>query len=353
MIHKECITKEWITEVSKQNRNADTILVQKVVRALIILEGLSESKLEFIFKGGTALMLLLNSSKRLSIDIDIIMPTNQENLIDTLTGIALQKGFIRVEEQKRKVASNIAKAHYKFFFACSLNNDKEDYVLLDILFEKSHYTNLVRTAIASTFIKDDGEASSVTTPDFNNILGDKLTAFAPRTTGIPYFKKDKPMGMEIIKQLYDIGNIFERMDDIASIKKVFANFAKVELKYRNQTEDINLVIDDIINTSLAICTRGQAGDANFEVLQLGIKQVGAFIFCESYQIEKAITHASRTAYLAMLIKSDAVAIEFYNTGIDMKDWIIEQPFTSKLNKLKKSDPEAFFYWHRTCLMLKQ
>ncbi|NDP20272.1 MAG: nucleotidyl transferase AbiEii/AbiGii toxin family protein [Paludibacter sp.] len=40
------------------------------MRALLLLEGLKESELEFIFKGGTTLMLLLNRTKRFSIDID-------------------------------------------------------------------------------------------------------------------------------------------------------------------------------------------------------------------------------------------------------------------------------------------
>jgi len=73
MIQQETLTIEWIEKVSKANRNADKILVEKVIRALLLLEGLANSGLPFIFKGGTALMLLLNSTKRLSIDIDIIV----------------------------------------------------------------------------------------------------------------------------------------------------------------------------------------------------------------------------------------------------------------------------------------
>jgi hypothetical protein len=46
-------------------------LVEKVIRALILLEGLTESGLDYVFKGGMALMLLFNSGKRLSINIDV------------------------------------------------------------------------------------------------------------------------------------------------------------------------------------------------------------------------------------------------------------------------------------------
>ena len=66
MISKECITLEWIKKVSAQNKNADKILVEKAIRTLLLLEGLVEEKLDFVFKGGTSLMLLLDSTKRLS-----------------------------------------------------------------------------------------------------------------------------------------------------------------------------------------------------------------------------------------------------------------------------------------------
>lgn len=62
--------------MSKQHRNADKILAEKVIRALLLLEGMTKQKLYFVIKGGTALMLHFNSTKRLSIDIDIILPKN-------------------------------------------------------------------------------------------------------------------------------------------------------------------------------------------------------------------------------------------------------------------------------------
>ena len=71
-----------------------------------------------------------------------------------------------------------------------------------------------------------------------------------------------------------------------------------------------------------------------------------FIFSESYHIEKAITHASKAAYLATLIKHDSKTIEKFITQLQMKDWTIGEPMNTKLNRLKKSNPEAFFYWYK-------
>lgn len=73
MIQEECFTKEWIDKVSEKLHYNDKNLIEKVIRALSLLEMLVKSGCPFVFKGGTALMLILGKeANRLSIDIDII-----------------------------------------------------------------------------------------------------------------------------------------------------------------------------------------------------------------------------------------------------------------------------------------
>jgi len=348
MIDKEKITIEWIEKVSKANRNADKILVEKVIKALLLLEGLVKQKLSFVFKGGTALMLHLNSAKRLSIDIDIIMPKKADNLNETLDKVATEQGFIRKEEQKREAKTKIDKAHYKFFYTPLHKTSKEEeYVLLDILYEAVQYKKLEEIKIQSSFVPEKDAPLTVQSPCLEDITGDKLTAFAPNTTGIPYFKKEDSMSMEIIKQLYDIGNLVDNVSDIETIKSTFKSFATTELSYReleNLTEQD--VIEDIYQTALCIVTRGADGKGNFDELQKGIQRISRFVFSENYHIEKAIGHASKVAYLAILIKNGTTKIEKYDNPNQMKEWIIGEPMNLKLNRLKKSNPEAFYYWYK-------
>jgi predicted nucleotidyltransferase component of viral defense system len=221
MINQEKISAEWLNQVSKQHRNADKILVEKVIRALLLLEGLAKQKIDFVFKGGTALMLHFNSTKRLSIDIDIILPNEIKNLESVLDTIAKEQGFLRKELQHRSTNSKIKKEHYKFFYTPLHKTKKdEEYVLLDILFEEVNYANIISLPIQSDFVPKSGKAIDVNVPSLEDILGDKLTAFAPNTTGIPYFKKEDSMSMEIIKQLYDIGNLFDAVSDLETIKTI-------------------------------------------------------------------------------------------------------------------------------------
>jgi predicted nucleotidyltransferase component of viral defense system len=312
------------------------------------LEGLVKQKLSFVFKGGTALMLHIKSLKRQSIDIDVIMSVKPENLDDLLDTVASEQGFLRKELQQRNTNSKIDKAHYKFHYNPIHKTSKdEEYVLLDILFEEVQYKNLVELKIKSSFLPEKEGSLLVKSACLEDITGDKLTAFAPNTTGIPYFKGKDSMSMEIIKQLYDIGNLFDNVTDLETIKTTFEKFAKTEFKYRevNTLTEQN-VLEDIYQTSLCIATRGSDGNGDFDQLQQGIQRVSRFIFSESYHIEKAITHASRVAYIATLIKYDAKTIEKYSDPLQMKDWIIGEPMNTKLNRLKKSDPEAFYYWYR-------
>ena len=227
----------------------------------------------------------------------------------------------------------------------------EDYVLLDILVGQIPYSNISQVEIVSRFLPMSEPKVLVKMPSVNDLLGDKITAFAPNTTGIPYFRHGKSMSMEINKQLYDVACLFDLFDDIGVLKNTFNRIAEEELSYRESnnisTKD---VLDDIFQTALCISTHGMQGKGLFDELMAGIRKVNGFIFSEPYQIDKAIVCAAKAAYLSALIKSGASEFEKYRDPSQIKDWRIEQTEYNKLNKLKKTSVEAFFYWHKACTM---
>ncbi len=347
MIDKQTYSIEWINEISKNNRNADKILIEKVIRALTLLTQLKIEKLDFIFKGGTALMLMLDKPSRLSIDINIIISDKSVDLSKIFNQIIETEAFIRYEKQSRFVNNTIEKAHFKFFYNPILKtHSKEEYILLDILFEKNPYTSLIKTPVKNPFLKITGEPINVITPSIEDILGDKLTAFAPNTTGIPYYKGDKSMSMEIMKQLFDVGKLFDEAKNIQIVQNTFENIASKELQYRKQVKNTIDVLNDIIETSLCIATREKLGNCLFSEIQHGINRIKNFIFSERFLIENVIVAASKAAYLAYLIKDKQENIELFSTKIDLKNIMIKNPAYNKINKLKRSLPEAFYYWNK-------
>jgi hypothetical protein len=187
----------------------------------------------------------MNSTKRCSIDIDIIVSKKQD-LDEFLNFFLTEQGFTRFELQERKANTDIEKAHYKFFYEpIHKSNLAEDYVLLDVLFEEPHYTKLLDWPIESSFVQQDGEPVLVKIPSHEDILGDKLTAFAPNTTGIPYEKNGDSRAMEIMKQLFDIGSLLDVVEDTGIIGQTFGIFATTEIGYRKCETDINGVLEDV------------------------------------------------------------------------------------------------------------
>src|SRR5690625_4212124 len=101
MIDQSKLTDKWVQQVAGEH-NADPLLIEKVIRALLLLEGLVKQDLTFVFKGGTALLLHFDSTKRLSIDIDIILPNKEINLEEILTAVVEEQNFTKFELQERK-----------------------------------------------------------------------------------------------------------------------------------------------------------------------------------------------------------------------------------------------------------
>ena len=181
MINKECFTTEWIAQKSIELKYNDRNLIEKVIRAFSLLEMLAASGCPFYFKGGTSLMLILgDGSHRLSIDIDIMCPPGT-NIEEYLKDYA-QSGFLEYQlVERRQAGKDVPKSHSKFFYQVAFKgqSDATSFILLDVLYEDCHYhkTNIID--IVSPFIKVDGKPQKVTVPSVEDILGDKLTAFAP------------------------------------------------------------------------------------------------------------------------------------------------------------------------------
>ena len=346
MIHPESRTLAWIETVANENNIRDIALVEKTIRAFSLLEALVRSGCPFLFKGGSSLLLHFDSSRRLSIDIDIICPPGTR-IEDYLEKYSAEYGFGNVELVQRISRTDVPKQHAKFFYEVSYPaGGKQDKILLDVLFEETHYVNVIEAPIQSRFLKQQGEPVMVKLPSKEDLLGDKLTAFAPHTTGIPFFKGDKNCSMEICKQLFDIATLFDSISDLTVTMETFQRFASTELQYRKgDASYLQAVLSDIYDTAFCIMQRGQYRPEEFELLQDGIKRVRGFIHSEVYSIERAITNAAKAAYLSKLIEKGITEIKHYNPGESsmLADAVIQSPMPTKLNKLKKTNTEAFFY----------
>ncbi|MCA0349887.1 MAG: nucleotidyl transferase AbiEii/AbiGii toxin family protein [Bacteroidetes bacterium] len=344
MINNETHTLDWILNLkSKLGKRIDPKLIEKVVWALTLLEQLKVNGLNFTFKGGTALLLATEKPKRFSIDIDIITEHSEKEIIAVLQKIKADKVFLDWEDDNnRKHTPDAPIGHFKTYYKSVVDGNIEP-ILLDLLYTPNPFPEVREVPIKHPWLSTSKEEVIITMPTFDAILGDKLTAFAPKTTGILY-SKNRPI--EIIKQLYDIAFLFDNITNLGIVRSSYNKVVKEEIGFRKLDITATEVLEDTWKACYTLAERDTKSE-EFNHLQLGIRNFTNFTI-DRFSIDEAITAAAKVAYLTKLLQAEKeIQIERFKNPLEIKNWIIEDLEYNKLNKLKKNNPEAFYYWYKS------
>lgn len=342
MINSETHTIDWIINLkNKLGRRIDPKLIEKVIWALTLLEQLKIKGLNFTFKGGTALLLATEKPKRFSIDIDIITEHSEKEIIAVLQKTVEENIFLSWEDDNnRKHTPNAPIRHFKAYYKSVVDGNTEP-ISLDLLYTKNPYPEVRELPIKHPWLSTSKEEVIITIPTYDAILGDKLTAFAPKTTGILY-SKNRPV--EIIKQLYDIAFLFDNITNLEIVRSSYNKVVKEEIGFRKLDITATEVLEDTWQTCYTLAERDIKSE-DFNHLQLGIRNFTNFTI-DRFSIDEAITAGSKVAYLVKLLQTnEELKTERFKNPMEIKDWIIEDQKYNKLNKLKKNNPEAFYYWY--------
>ena len=313
----------------------DPGLIERTVFAFGLLDALCEVGMSFVFKGGTSLMLLLKHPRRLSTDIDIVVAPGTD------IGLYLEKAakvfpFVSREEQVRFGKNKIEKRHLKFTYFSPVRKC-EFYILLDVLFEDHQYLRTVKRPIDNDLLLPDGAVHEVEMPDVNCILGDKMTAFAPHTTGIPLgCEKD----LEVVKQFYDVATLVEEFDSIELVQGTFNRLVPIEAGYRGVDVQPDEVLLDIISTAHAIGSRGKIGSADYPFLLKGMKALGGHVYGEGFSAESAIQLAPQVMYFAECMRR---GMPFVRPDVKNLSSTIVKPELRCFKVLRIVNPMAYAY----------
>jgi len=349
MISNETHTSNWILTLKRKlGKHSDAKLIEKVIWALTLLEQLQTNGLNFTFKGGTALVLATEKPKRFSIDIDIITEHSEKEITVVLQKIVDEKKFLNWEDDNnRKHTPDAPIGHFKTYYKSVIDGNIEP-ILLDLLYTPNPYPETQEVPIKHPWLITSGDEVTITMPTFDAILGDKLTAFAPRTTGILYSKN---RAAEIIKQLYDIAFLFDNCKDLTVVKNSYNKVVQEEIGFRKLDITPKEVLEDTWQACYTLAERNEKSE-DFKQLHKGIINFTNFPI-EQFRIDQAITAAAKVAYLIQVIQNeeDDTIVRFTNP-LEIKEWNIEDPQYNKLNKLKKNNPEAFYYWFKALQLNK-
>ena len=313
----------------------DPNLLERVVYAFGLLEAIKLSGLPFIFKGGTSLMLLMKHPMRLSTDIDIVVKPGTD--IDYYIKEAAKIfPFLKCKEQVRVGKNNIEKRHFKFIYQSPVRYSKF-YILLDVVFAENSYSVLADKEIFNELLLVEEPKVYVTVPTADCILGDKLTAFAPHTTGVPFGKE-----LEIIKQLYDVANLIDVMDDQNVVADTYNKTVQEEIAYRGLEADRDDVLQDTIRSAACIIGKGATDAEDFAFYMKGIRAINNHVMSCSYSGELAAEQACKVMCLAACLLKN---VEFKRIE-QPENYIKANIGTTKYKKLgymKKRKLEAYGY----------
>jgi len=345
LLSRENFTLEHIMRI-KGNVRVDHTILERCIYAFGLLEALAVAGLPFIFKGGTCLMLLLKTPRRLSTDIDIIVKpgTNVQPYLERAAQIF---PFISLEQQNRLGKNNIVKQHYKYTYDSPISK-RPFYILLDIVYEDHHYSKLIQKRITHDFLITHDPYSNVYMPSTNCILGDKLTAFAPYTTGIQFGVGKE---VEILKQMYDIATLIDVCDDFNDVYSSYISTVKTEMAYRSLSTTEEAVLEDTIEAAACVAGRGNYRKDQYTLFLKGIQGITFHIYSERFNRETAAKMACKVMYMAacILTKTEFERIE------DFLPYAQENISNSKyavLSSLRRLDPEAFAYVVKTIHLLQ-
>jgi len=352
MIAEICFTAEWLEKKRRELRGVDPALLERALHAFALLGHLAESELKFIFKGGTSLLLHVPVIRRLSIDIDILCSASTADLDQILKEVAKVPPFIGFKEDERGSRGLPERRHFKFFYTPLVPGNPAPYVFLDVVEESNIPHDVIVKPITPEILEIRREIP-VKVPTVESLLADKLTAFAPKTVGVPYEPGSgkKPELMQIMKQLFDVGELFMLAEDLNSVRRIYSKVFALENEYRGGGWKPAEALGDTLDASLKLSLHGIKGvpaEPDVVLLENGRASLQSHLVNHRFDLPTAKIAAAKAALLARLIAKEGAnpSLTHWRTMPKLEDlrFLEISGEWERLNRLKTTNPEAFWYW---------
>lgn len=335
-------------------------LLERCVHALALLGNLQTAGVPLVFRGGTSLLLHLPVLHRLSIDIDILCPLKGEELTLALGPLDKQAPFLRWEESHRDPERLPNRRHFKFFFESALGVQTQSAacILLDVVEEDKVVHTLEKKPIATAFFTLENEVL-VEVPTVESLLGDKLTAFAPTTTGVPLRTEENTDGdvMQVVKQLFDVGTLFAAARDGRVTADTYRQIQAKESGYRQNRFTEFQSLDDTIRACLQLTptqVRRPEMFPDHSLFWSGYERLRGHLTLNADK-NHLRTLAARTAFLAASLRNGGTP-DFENrryTGTSPEQAALKTASFKGTDwewmdkQIKPVNAEAFHYWLQT------
>jgi hypothetical protein len=289
--------------------------LEKAIFALEYVAQLQDAGLDYVFKGGSAVQILLGDRwNRLSVDVDICTDASEEELRETLEVVKHRFGGRGFTYSARRDEILGPVPFFSFRVTTPPITGHGRVILLDAMGLKPRFATMA-TPIRSFYYDSD---ATVTTPTVGAMLGDKLTTIGPTTVGRAM--RDSRNGLEYAKHFYDISFLSQAEPDPEECIDAYSESVEIQSRIRRRDFTVDECVKDSVFTCQVACLpqtlRADAFDklgpdlrerARFEydILRRGLRGFQPFLVRGvSYTWDQLREYASRTALLTMAIGMD-------------------------------------------------
>ena len=366
MISLKCFQLPWLQAQKARLGARDLSMLERCIHALELVDQLQHAGLDFVFKGGTSLVLHLQPLRRLSIDVDIACTATLTEIKRALDEVIFKgRAFTGYEHQEHRDRADPTNMHFKVMFDSLAQHGTQSHILLDVLNEnaKDIYPALMEKDLAIVdFVETDAPAP-IRVPAVDCLLGDKLTAFAPLTIGVLRHPPENragepadPTNTRVAKQLYDVSELFAVARDLGAIRCTYETIHAAQNRYRKKSYTLEDTLRDTIDAAFWFSQRDvPGGDKHHDMsdfINEGILRLNSHLIGNKPPVLWAKAAAARAACLAAMLLGnshetlDEIRANFRGTAVPS-----EEAFTGRherLRHLSKTAPEAFYYWHIAC-----
>ncbi|HOJ49602.1 MAG TPA: nucleotidyl transferase AbiEii/AbiGii toxin family protein [Spirochaetota bacterium] len=295
-LDKNVFQKEYFESIKGLSTPA---LSELVVYSLELVSLLSYYNLNFRFKGGNSILLLLDKPERFSIDVDIATAEKKEKITEVIEKIVSNSVFKKYEARLPKTKPWLPMISFNMYFDSYYNNE---FIMLDIILESPSYPG------QKVYVESKGIYRSnqiVEVPTISGLIGDKLLTIGPSTLGIPLGKNKEG---QRLKHIFDISRLSRKECDVKIIKESFiANFEQ-ESRIQQKSISIKEVIEDTILFCDKILLLEKPDYSNLESntyeyeIAKGFNDFKKHIFSREYRFDDLKTDAKKVIELISYLK---------------------------------------------------
>jgi hypothetical protein len=166
-------------------------------------------------------------------------------------------------------------------------------------------------------------------------------------------RKNESQAMQVAKQLFDSGELFSNAANMRDVSLAYQANYKKENEYRGNLHAIDTVLNDTITTSYNYCgLLLKKFPEHDDALNLrnGTGRLMSHLVGNTLHLnEQMKVAAAKAALLSTIIKKGRTDITFPSLQYDaskldeIKGSILKGEF-ARLERLKLTNPEAYYYW---------